>query len=247
MNTPMLVRTFCLSALLSLASPLFAQDGPTPYPAPTNEAAWPGVGPIRCHPWMVDNRAWFWTQREKDQGAVVFVGDSLMVGWKTLQKDFPSLKVANRGIGGDVTRGMLFRFQEDVLDLHPRAIVMVAGSNDLSTLTAPANAIANISAIVDMARKANPDVPIILCTIPPRNAPKALLKPGALKELNARLTAFGAGKERFVVVDLFTALATPEGDITPGLFAADGIHLMPPAYVKWASLLRPALISLDVK
>ncbi len=247
MKSSKLLHALLLPVLLSLASPLFAAGGPTPYPAQTDEAAWLGVGPIRCHPWMVDNRAWFWTQREKDQGAVVFVGDSLMGGWKTLQKDFSSLKVANRGIGGDVSRGMLFRFQEDVLDLHPRAIVLVAGSNDLSTQTAPANAIANISAIVDMARKATPAIPIVICTIPPRNAPKAPLKPGALKDLNARLIAFGAGKENLVVVDLFTVLATPSGDITPGFFAADGIHLMPPAYEKWAALLRPALASLGVK
>lgn len=247
MNPYKLLHALLLSTLFSLVSPLLAGDGPTPYPAQTDEAAWPGVGPIRCFPWMVDNRAWFWTHREKDQGAVVFVGDSLMAGWATLQKDFPSLKVANRGIGGDVSRGMLFRFQEDVLDLHPRAIVLVAGSNDLSTHTDPANAVANISAIVDMVRKADPIVPIFLCTIPPRNAPNAPIKPGALKDLNARLIAFGAGKKHLVVVDLFAVLATPDGDITPGLFATDGVHLMPPAYQKWAALLRPALASLGVK
>ena len=246
MKIPHTLHALFLTTLLALASPLFA-DGPTPYPDSKNEAAWPGVGPIRCHPWMVDNRAWFWTQREKDQGAVVFVGDSLVGGWKTLKGAFPGLKVANRGVGGDVSRGVLFRFQEDVLDLHPRAIVLAVGSNDLSTQTNPANAVANISTIVEMTRKADPAVPIIICTIPPRNAPKAPIKPGALKDLNARLTAFGAGKEHLVVVDLFTALATPTGDLTPGYFATDGIHLMAPAYEKWAVALRPALESLGVK
>ena len=46
------------------AKPLQAADGPTPYPEAKNEAAWPGKGPIRSFPWMVDNRKYFWTQRE---------------------------------------------------------------------------------------------------------------------------------------------------------------------------------------
>ena len=75
-----------LLVILGVATPpLFAADGPTPYPDAKNEAAWPGRGPIRVHPWMVDNRKYFRTQREKDQGAVVFVGDSLTGNWKSLR------------------------------------------------------------------------------------------------------------------------------------------------------------------
>lgn len=69
---------------------------------PTPSDRWP----IRVFGWMVDNRKWFWTQREKDQGAAMFVGDSLAGNWKgeEMAKAFPKLKVANRGIGGDVSR-----------------------------------------------------------------------------------------------------------------------------------------------
>ena len=56
-----------------------------------------------------------------------FVGDSLTGGWKNLAKDFPKLKVANRGLGGDVSRGALFRFKEDALDLNPKAVVIEIG------------------------------------------------------------------------------------------------------------------------
>ena len=247
MKFPKLLHTLLLSTLLSLASPLFADDGPTPYPAQTDEAAWPGVGPIRVGAWMPDNRAYFWTQRDKAQGSVVFVGDSLIGGWKTLSKDFPELKIANRAIGGDVSRGVLFRFKEDVLDLNPRAIVLCVGSNDLSTQTNPANAITNITTIVDMARKANPTIPIIICTIPPREAANAPLKPGALKDLNTRLTSFGATQKNLVVVDLFTALAKPDGSIDPENFGKDHIHLVAPGFTKWTALMRPAFVSLGVK
>lgn len=93
---------------------LIAADGPSPFPNDKDEAAWLGKGPIRSFGWMVDNRNYFWTQREKDQGAVVFIGDSLTGNWETLAQSFPDVKVANRGIGGDTSRGVLFRFREDV-------------------------------------------------------------------------------------------------------------------------------------
>ncbi len=145
-----------------------AAAGPTPFPK--DPADWPGRGVIRVFQWMNDNRNYFWQNREKKQGAIVFCGDSLTGNWSTLEKSFPKRNVANRGIGGDVTRGLLFRFQEDVLDLHPKAIVILIGSNDLSAKEPPAEAAANIADMLDLAQKHNPAMPIILCKIPPATA-----------------------------------------------------------------------------
>lgn len=244
--------SLCAALALSIvlpASPLCAANGPTSYPDPKNEAAWPGKGPIRVHGWMNDNRAYFWTQREKDQGAVVFAGDSLMGGWspKRLTEDFPGLKVANRGIGGDVSRGLLFRLQEDVLDLKPKALVLCIGTNDLSTHADPAVIEQNIAAIIDLARKDNPKLPIVLFQIPPRDIAAAPIKPGALADLNARIVKLGTGKENLVVVDTFTPMATPEGKPQDELFAKDRIHLAAPGYQKWKEIVLPALAKLGVQ
>jgi hypothetical protein len=62
----------------------FAVDGPTPYPDPRNEALWPGKGPIRSFGFQVGERQAHWKNRQRDQGAIVFVGDSLTGGWKNL-------------------------------------------------------------------------------------------------------------------------------------------------------------------
>lgn len=217
-----------------------AADGPTPYPPDKDNSAWAGQGPIRVHPWMKDNRAWFWTQRAKDRGAVVFVGSSLMGNWKTLPAAFPGLKVANRGIGGDVSRGLLFRFKEDVLDLDPRAIVISIGSNDLSAHGDPASIAGNIGAIIDLARAHNPSMPVLVCQIPPRDDPNAPLKPGARDDLNQRIIALGAAK-KIVVVDFAPALARPDGTLVTELYAKDRIHLTAAGYEKLAAILRPAL------
>lgn len=245
---PLRLRILLAPLVLALAGSLGAQTGPTPYPDPKDEAAWPGVGPIRTGAWMNDNRAYFWTQRENDQGAVVFVGDSLIVGWKNIADAFPGLKVAKRGVGGDVSRGTLFRFQEDVADLRPRALVFCVGTNDLSAHGKPEHVVANISTMVEIARRADPALPVVVCTLPPRDAPKAPTQPGALADLNQRLKAFAAGHDHMALVDLFPAMATDSGAPAPDFInPKDGIHLLPAAYETWAGLLRPAFASLGVK
>src|SRR5205823_5411876 len=139
---------------------------------------------IRTFPFMVGERAAFWKQREKDQGAVVFVGDSLTGGWKSLAKDFPKLKVANRGLGGDVSRGVLWRFKEDVLDLNPQAVVIEIGNNDLTAMEKPADMLSNLAEVVAMAEKERPGMPVVLCSIPPSANPKAPVKPEDRQAMN---------------------------------------------------------------
>src|ERR1700683_3359424 len=142
-----------------------ATKGPTPYPV--SDKDWPGKGPIRKFGWMDDNRKYFWSQRAKDQGAIVFAGDSLTGNWKELAEAFETWKVANRGIGGDTSRGLLFRFQEDVLDLNPKAIVLTIGTNDLAARGKPADGAANIGAMLEMVEKKDPALAVVLCTTPP--------------------------------------------------------------------------------
>ena len=216
-TTPFSVQVSSLRAVDAASAPpasaAVAGNGPTPYPDPKNEAAWPGKGPIRCFGWMVENRKNFWTQREKDQGAIVFVGDSLTGGWKApmLAAAFPGLKIANRGVGGDTSRGVLFRFKEDVLDLKPRGIMLLVGGNDLSAHGNPAYAEENIAAMLDMVKAQDPSIPVILCQGPPSADPKAPLKPGARADLTAHIANVAVGRENVTVLNLFAAFGTPDG------------------------------------
>ncbi len=195
---------------------------------------------------MVSNRAAFWNQRAKAQKTVVFSGDSLTGGWKDLAAAFPTLAVTNRGIGGDVSRGLLFRFQEDVLDLHPTAIVLCIGTNDLNCHADPAGIVANISAMVDLARAYDPLVPIVISQVPPRDSAKAPTKPGAHADLNRRIVALGAGKAHLMVVDAFTPLAGADGKPVAEYFGDDHLHLIATGYSKWAAALTPAFAQLNI-
>ena len=91
---------------------------------PASDAGLPGAGPIRRYDWFQslwrERRSEWAGQVEQDRNAVVFLGDSITQGWGGgLGAAFPGLKVANRGISGDTTRGILLRLQEDVIGARP--------------------------------------------------------------------------------------------------------------------------------
>ncbi len=67
---------------------------------------------------------------------VIFYGDSITDGWH-LDQSFPGRNYINRGISGQTTPQMLVRFRQDVLDLHPAVLVVLAGTNDLAGNTGP--------------------------------------------------------------------------------------------------------------
>lgn len=223
------------------------ESGPIPYPDQKDEAAWPGKGPIRAFGYMAGEREAIWKQREKNQGAVAFVGDSLIGGWKSLPQAFPGIKVANCGVGGDVSRGVLFRFKEDVLGLKPRAVVVNVGFNDLTAGADPAQAVSNIASMLDQAWEQSPAMPVVVCTIPPRNTPQAAIKPGAREDFNARLAKLAADKEHLIILDMVPAFTDADGKPKPEYFANDRVHLIAAGYEKWAELFRPIFEKLKLK
>jgi len=66
-----------------------------------------------------------------DENRVVFFGDSITDIWH-LDQSFPDKPYINRGIGGQTTSQMLVRFRQDVIDLQPKAVVILAGTNDIA-------------------------------------------------------------------------------------------------------------------
>lgn len=216
-----------------------AQSGPTPYPA--RAADWPGTGVVRVFGWMKDNRNFFWSEREKKQGSIVFAGDSLTGNWKTLGADFPGTRVANRGIGGDVSRGLLFRFEEDVLALHPKAIVILIGINDLTARQPASATLANIRSMLDLKQAQQPNVPVVLCTVPPSANPKAPVDEQQRRLLNQGLQKLAKDTKLVTVVDLYAATVTVDGTPERQYFNPDQLHLSAAGQARWKQVLLPAL------
>jgi len=89
-----------------------------------------------------------------DENRVVFFGDSITDIWK-LDDSFPGKHYVNRGIGGQTTSQMLVRFRQDVIDLQPKVVVVLAGTNDIAGNTGPItndDLEANLASLADLAK-----------------------------------------------------------------------------------------------
>lgn len=207
-------------------------------------SAFPGKGPLRAMDWFrnlwCERRGQFWLARERDRGAVVFLGDSITQGWgKQLEKEFPHLKTANRGISGDLTRGVLYRLKEDVLDLDPKAVVLLIGTNDLEENADPSTVADNIRLILDACHARHPQMPIIVCKVMPSHASKN--RPAdKIRQLNTLIETMVKTTPRCLLCDTYSIFADADGNAKPEEFP-DRLHPNAAGYAKFAAALRPLL------
>jgi lysophospholipase L1-like esterase len=231
----------CLMVAGSIARGEQASSASEPTAYPANAALMPGRGAFRLYPWMPGFRLAFKRQVPTRQHAVVFAGDSLFGDWGTLSADFPTLNVANRGIGGDTSRGLLFRFQEDVLDLHPSAIVMLIGTNDLPALRDPGDTLFNIEQMLVLIDRQAKGTPVFVCTLPPRDNPAVPIQPAKLLAVNDGLKRLARTRRSVTVVDLHAAYAQADGSPIATDFLPDRMHFNPQGYALLRQILAQKL------
>jgi lysophospholipase L1-like esterase len=185
------------------------------------------------------------TQVQRDQGAVVFLGDSITQGWGLgLGAVFPGVKVANRGISGDTTRGVLVRLKEDVLDLNPRAVVILIGTNDLEEKATPETIDSDFRLLVATLKAHNPKMPIIACLVMPSSV--TMRRPAEeIKKINALRLASIKGDPQVIPLDTWTLFAEKSGEPILGEFP-DVLHPNDYGYIKFAAALRPIFATLGL-
>lgn len=211
---------------------------------PASDEGLPGEGPIRRYDWFQD----LWTQKraawaarvEADQGAFVFLGDSITQGWgDNLGGNFEGMKVANRGISGDTTRGVLLRLDGDVLALKPSGVALLIGTNDLEEKAEPEVIVADVKRILAALKAHNSRMPIVISQVFPSSA--TMRRPAAsIQRINQLLVAAVKGDPQVVVLDTWKLFANAEGDARKEEFP-DLLHPNKAGYAKWAAALRPIL------
>jgi lysophospholipase L1-like esterase len=171
----------------------------------------------------------------KDEERVVFMGDSITDGWDAPNMGgfFPGKPYINRGISGQTTPQMLVRFRPDVIDLKPKVVVILAGTNDLAGNTGPTTleAIeANLKSMVDLARVNG--IRVVLSSVMPvsdyelRDG-KPIVQtvrrpPDKIIALNNWIKDFAA-KNRLIYLDYFSAMVDAKGFLKDEL-SNDGLH-----------------------
>ncbi|MDA9242098.1 GDSL-type esterase/lipase family protein [Flavobacteriaceae bacterium] len=159
---------------------------------------------------------------------VVFMGNSITEGWSFLDKDFfINNPFVNRGIGGQTTPQMLIRFKPDVVNLNPKAVVILAGINDIAENTGPVtieNIAENIISMAEIA-KAN-EIKVFICsTLPAIDFPWSPgMDPGPkVIKLNSILKNY-CDSNNITYVDYFSAMSDEKGGLkVPEYTTADDL------------------------
>ena len=169
----------------------------------------------------------------KDEERVVFMGDSITDGWK-LAEYFPGAPYVNRGISGQTTPQMLLRFRPDVIDLQPKVVVILAGTNDIAGNTGAMTLLDienNYESMVELAHAHG--INVVFASIMPisdynKNAQGTQIirstqrRPEQILALNEWIKKYCAEK-KLVYLDYYSAMADDKGFLKAEL-ANDGLH-----------------------
>ena len=176
---------------------------------------------------------------------VVFLGNSITEGWVRQDSTFfANNNFVGRGISGQTSPQLLLRFRQDVIDLHPFAVVIHIGTNDVAENTGPYDpdfTVGNIRSMVELAQ-AN-DIKVVLAAVVPSTRfgwrPEVGDRSGIIVELNRRLADLAAEKG-IPFVDYHAALRNADNGMDAEL-AADGVHPTPQGFAVMKALVLPVV------
>lgn len=177
---------------------------------------------------------------------VVFYGDSITDAWGRRPNTgtfFPGKPYVNRGISGQTTPQMVVRFRQDVVDLHPAAVVILAGTNDVAGNTGPMTPEMtedNFASMIDLAT-ANGIRVVVSSITPVSDYPwrRGLEPAGKIKALNTWLETY-CKQHDAVYLDYYTALVDAQGGMKAGT-SFDGVHPNAQGYGIMAPLAQAAI------
>ncbi|MBE6210281.1 MAG: acylhydrolase [Rikenellaceae bacterium] len=173
----------------------------------------------------------------------VFMGNSITRGW--VRQDaafFDNNNFVGRGIGGQTTSEMLVRFRQDVLDLKPRCVVIMAGINDIAMnngIISLDNIMGNIRSMCELAKAHK--IKVILCSVTPSRQfrwRKELTPAEDIKRLNEMIREY-ASKNKIYYVDYHSALTEEDGGM-PLKWAKDGVHPNKACYI---TVMEPMVLA----
>jgi lysophospholipase L1-like esterase len=180
------------------------------------------------------------------ENRVVFLGDSITDYWK-LENYFPGKPYINRGIDGQSTPEMLVRFRQDVIDLHPAVLVILAGTNDIAGVTGRTrneDLEANCSSIAELARVHH--IRVVFASLLPVNNYTTEARESFALRPHERLQAINdwlkdyCAQNGFVYLDYASSLADEKGRLRREL-SDDGLHPNDAGYKIMAPLAEKAI------
>ncbi|GAB3710769.1 GDSL-type esterase/lipase family protein [Mariniluteicoccus flavus] len=179
------------------------------------------------------------------QGVVLLTGSSYFELWDTSARDLAGLETVNVGIGGTRVGDQIHYLDRLVVPFRPRALVVYAGSNDISGIpffsrTAD-EVVPRVKDYVARVHAHFPGLPVYYVAI--TEAPIRRGVRGEIQEANRQLAAWARDTREITFIDTAPALLTPTGDIDGTLFRADRLHLNDAGYARFAAVIREVLVA----
>ena len=185
---------------------------------------------------------------QENEKRVVFMGDSITEEWSRLYPNyFEERSYINRGIGGQTTPQMLIRFKQDVVDLRPAVVVILAGTNDIAGNTGPSNVkmiTDNISSMATIATAHG--IQVVLSSVLPvylyEWSPEIIDPPSTIDAVNERLKEHAASNG-IEYLDYFSEMV----DDRKGLkkeYTPDGVHPNEKGYELMSAIAEKKLKSI---
>jgi lysophospholipase L1-like esterase len=169
-------------------------------------------------------------------GAILFVGSSTIVRWKTLARDFPEQPVINRGFGGSQIADSVFYADRIVIPYRPRLIVLRAGGNDIHAGKTPEQVLADFKSFVETVRARLPEVRIAYMTI--NATPARWADVEREKKANQLIGEYIASGKNLDYIDTSAATLGADGKPREDLFVKDRLHFNDEGYKVLASIVR---------
>lgn len=179
---------------------------------------------------------------------VVFIGNSITDGgeWQEL---FPGIEVANRGISGDQSQGVLDRLENAIIG-KPRKVFLMIGINDLAAGISKDKVIANTWAIVEQIQDYSPYTQVYVQSMLPvnntfENFPRHVNKKESIQFINSALKS-SAQKKGYTFINLYPSFLNTKGQLSER-YTNDGLHLKGEGYLLWKHIIYPYVYGLQKK
>jgi lysophospholipase L1-like esterase len=169
--------------------------------------------------------------------AILFVGSSSIRLWKTLARDFPGVRVINRGFGGSRIADATALAERIVFPYEPRTIVFYAGDNDLAEGRTPEQVAADYQAFVQTVRARLPEARIAFISIKP--SPLRWHLREKIESANRQIAAMKG--DGLVFIDSYRAMLGADGKPRQEMFTADRLHMNEQGYRLWTALVKAQL------
>ena len=171
------------------------------------------------------------------KNALLFLGSSTIVRWKTLQQDYPAHQIVNRGFGGNEIADSTHFADRIIFPYQPRTIFLRAGGNDIHNGKTPEQVFADFKEFVAKVHAKLPKTEIVYISLSPSIARWDERDAG--KKLNALIADFVNRTPRLKYIETSDLVLDAKGEPRPELFVADKLHFSPEGYQLLIERVRP--------